>query len=70
MGRFVTLKINQVKKKLGAKNRVVVIKKEKKQSSLFSFRITMTRFFCTLLFLDLIFFQFQTLKKYQVDLIN
>ena len=32
------------------KNRVTVIQKEKKQPGLFSFWITMTRFFCTLLF--------------------
>ena len=38
------------KKSWVQKNRVVVIQKEKRQSGLFSFWITMTRFFCTLLF--------------------
>jgi hypothetical protein len=38
MGRFVTLKKNQVQKKAGCKkNRVVVIQKEKRQSGFFSF---------------------------------
>jgi hypothetical protein len=32
------------------KNRVIVIQKEKRQPGLFSFLITMTLFFCTLLF--------------------
>ena len=37
-------------KKQGAKNKVIVIQKEKRQPGLFSFWITMTLFFCTLLF--------------------
>ena len=61
-------------KKQVAKNSVIVIQKEKKPGCLFSFWITMTLFFAPCFFqvniLDLIFFKFQTLKKYQVDLIN
>ena len=52
-GRFVTLKkIRQPAfwKKQGAKNRVIVIQKEKRPGCLFSFWITMTLVFCTLLF--------------------
>ena len=48
-------------KKQNAKNRVIVIQKEKRQPGLFSFWITMTLLFCTLLFathiLELIFFR-------------
>ena len=63
-----------LKKARWKKNRVVVVQKEKKPSCLFSFWITMTLFFAPCFFqvhiLDLIFIKFQTLKKYQVDLIN
>ena len=45
------------KKSRVQKNRVIVIQKEKRPGCFFSFWITMTLFFCTLLFLDLIFFQ-------------
>ena len=53
MGRFVTLEKkvqNMGCKKQGAKNKVIVIQKEKRQTGLFSFWKTMTLFFCTLLF--------------------
>ena len=78
-GRFVTLQKNRAPgflKKAGRvqKTKVIVIQKEKRQPGLFSFWITMTPFFAPRFFqvhtLDLIFFKFQTLKKYQVDLIN
>ena len=65
-----TLKKLGPKKSRVPKNRFIVIQKENRQTGLFSFGITMTLIFCTLLFLDLIFLKFQTLKKYQVDLIN
>ena len=68
MGRFATLKKNRVQnmgcKKQGAKNRVIVIQKERRQPGLFSFWITMTLFFAPLRFAT------QTLKQYQVELIN
>ena len=65
-------------KKQGVKNRVIVIQKEKRPGCLFSFRIGMTLLlhpaFCTLLFalhiLYQFFFNYQTLKKYQVNLMN
>jgi hypothetical protein len=54
-GRFVTLQKNRAPgflKKAGRvqKTKVIVIQKEKRQPGLFSFWITMTPFFCTLLF--------------------
>ena len=59
-------------KNQGAKTRVIVIHKEKWQPGLFLNNNDPV--FCTLLFaphiLDPIFKKFQTLKKYQVDLIN
>ena len=60
-------------KKAGCKNIVIVIQKEKRPGCLFSFWITMTLFFAPCFLqthiLDL-FLKFQTLKKYQADLIN
>ena len=54
MGRFVTLKKIRSKiwtwKKQVAKNKVIVIQKEKKQPGLFSFWITMTLLFATHIF--------------------
>jgi hypothetical protein len=38
------------------KNRVIVIQKENRKPGLFSFGITMSLIFCTLIFFDLIFF--------------
>ena len=53
---------------------VIVIQKEKRTGWLFSFRITMTLLFCTLLFSDPYFgpefFKVPDPAKYQVDLIN
>ena len=54
MGGFVTLKKIKSKiwtwKKVVAKNKVIVIQIEKRPGCLFSFWITMTQSFCTLLF--------------------
>ena len=67
MGRFVTLKKKGSKiwdaKSRVQKNRVIVIQKEKRQPGLFSFCFLQPIFWN-------LFFKFQTLKKYQVDLIN
>jgi len=65
MGWFVTLKkMSKIwVSKIGVqKHRIIVIQKEKRQPGLFS------AFFATHI-LDL-FFKFQTLKKYQANLIN
>ena len=52
-----TLKKSGPKKSRVPKNRVILIQKENRQLGLFSFEITMTLIFCTLLLLDLIFFR-------------
>ena len=61
-------------KKVGCKKQGHYYSKREEDSCLFSFWITMTFIFCTQLFaphiLDPVFLKFQTLKKYQVDLIN
>ena len=55
-------------KKAGCKNRVIVVQKEKRQPGLFSFCMIMTLLFAA--HNSDLFFKFQTLKKYQANLIN